>query len=434
MRYRFRDIPDLLDSQPGRRHLMTAVSLRLWPLARLFATLWRRTVIRRTRLTVVIGSLGKTTTTRAIRVAFGLAPEPRPSNSLTALAVGVLAIRPRTRRAVFEVGIDGPGPMRKYASMMRPDVVVVMSVASEHGRTFGSLENTAREKARMVEALSPNGTAVLNADDPRVAAMRELTRGRVLTFGFGPGAYVRATSAELNWPHGTRVTLEVGGVQRTLETRLVSQTMVYPILAAIAVAVAEKLPLEPVFDALTQLESTPMRMDVRQLASGAILIRDEFKAPLESIERAFELLERAPAERRIAFIGDVSEPPRQQGELYRELGGRLAGFCDELVIASRMYRSYLTGAGRAGMARKAISDVSADPLAAARALRDRLQPGDVVLVKGRDSQRFERISLVLMGEEVRCELRRCRALDRCSACAMRTRGWDGVRGQELLWG
>jgi UDP-N-acetylmuramyl pentapeptide synthase len=114
------------------------------------------------------------------------------------------------------------------------------------------------------------------------------------------------------------------------------------------------------------------------------------------------------------------------------LGARLAEICTEAFIVSSYYGRCASGAHRAGMARETLINADKEPLAAARALRDRLQTGDVVLVKGRNTQRLERVSLILTGNPVRCTLRRCRAVSRCAECPMLERGWDGVRARELL--
>ncbi|MGZ4462960.1 MAG: Mur ligase family protein [Gaiellaceae bacterium] len=428
-RYSLGDIPALLRTAPGRAHIHNALRLRLWPLLRLLAAAHRRTFARRACMVVVVGSLGKTTTTRAALAALGKPAELPDKNALAFLARSVFRIRPGARQVVLEAGIDRKGLMAGYASMLRPDVVVVTSVASEHNRSLGDLATTRAEKGVMVQALPPDGVAILNGDDPNVLSMRELTRARVVTFGFGPDNDVRASDLELDWPFGMRLTVHAQDWARRLHVRLLGRHMAYPVLAATAVAIAEGASIEASLGAIERLAPTPLRLQPLRLPSGAYLLRDEYKSALETVHAAFDLLSEIPATRRFAVMGDISEPPGSQGPLYRELGARLAAMGAHAVIVSSLFQAYSIGARRAGMPSERLIDAGTDPLAAARLLADRLGPGDVVLVKGRDTQRLERVSLALMGRPVRCAIPHCRALARCEACPMLERGWDGVRGR-----
>ncbi|MEP6996586.1 MAG: Mur ligase family protein [Betaproteobacteria bacterium] len=255
MRYRLKDIPAMLGTPAGRRQVADGVAYRLWPAASRLARLYRCTIARRTRVVAVVGSFGKSTTTRAIAAAVA-APEAKSTtaNAWTAVAQAVLRIRPSQRHAVIEVGIGGPGQMEPYARLLRPDLTVVTSIGSEHHETLGSLDVTRAEKARMVSAMSTSGIAVLNGDDPNVLWMTAQAPGRVIAFGFGAGCDVRAEHIRLDWPHGTRFRLDAFGQQRELAVRLIGRQMIYPVLAAIAVALAEGVALD---DALSRIRPLP---------------------------------------------------------------------------------------------------------------------------------------------------------------------------------
>jgi UDP-N-acetylmuramoyl-tripeptide--D-alanyl-D-alanine ligase len=134
--------------------------------------------------------------------------------------------------------------MSLYPPILRPDVVVVTTIGSEHHRGLGTLDETAQEKARMLRDLSRSGIAVLNADDPRVHAMASLTAARVVTYGFAAGSDVRAVERSLDWPHGSRLAVEVGGETHVLRLRLIGRVAMYPALAALAVAWTEGYPPE----------------------------------------------------------------------------------------------------------------------------------------------------------------------------------------------
>jgi len=413
----------------GRRKIRQFLWHSTWPLMMLVTGAYRRTVARKCRLVAVVGSFGKTTTTRAVAAALGEGVRASfGGNAWNNIATAVLGLRPDDRKAVMEVGIDRAGVMARYARAIRPDVAVVTCVGSEHNRSLGTLEVTRFEKSRMVHGLPPEGTAVLNGDDVNVFWMAGQTNARVITCGLGESNDVRASQVTLDWPVGTRFRLHADGRWWDVRIRLLGRHMVRPILAAVAVALAEGLPLEEVLPRLEALPPTPGRMQPVELPGGAFLLRDDFKGALETMEAALDTLAEVPAERRVVVFGDVSEPPGSQGPIYRALGGHIAEVASHAVILGSGFKRYAAGAKRAGMNRSAFFDARRSVLKAADHLRAVLQPGDVALLKGRDTQRLGRIALALQGRPVRCDIGFCqvKAL-RCERCPMLEKGWGDRR-------
>ncbi len=366
-----------------------------------------------------MGSFGKTTTTAAVAAALGQPRSRHPrENGWSNVALAVLGIGARQRYAVIEIGIDGRGQMAQYATMMRPDVVVVTSIGSEHHRSLGSLDETRDEKAQILRGLRSDGLAVLNGDDPRVRAMAAFTTGRVLTFGFEAGNDVRATEVSLDWPHGTRLQLQIGGETRTLRVRLLGRVMMYPVLAAATVAWAEARSWQAAAAALESVPPQPGRMQPVRLANGAWLIRDDFKSALETIDAALDVLAEVPG-RRIVVLGDISEPTGSQGPHYRRVGSRLATIAARVVIVGGSFQQYASGAARAGLPRSALIDAGRSARQAAASVLGDLGPADVVLVKGRDTQRLDRVALALQGRTIRCDIDFCNiGSTRCETCPM----------------
>jgi UDP-N-acetylmuramoyl-tripeptide--D-alanyl-D-alanine ligase len=341
------------------------------------------------------------------------------------LALALLRIRPGQRRGVVEVGISHAGEMAPYARMLRPDVAVVTSVGSEHHRALGGLQAIRAEKSHIVRVLGTAGTAVLNGDDPNVRWMREHTRARVTTFGFDETNDVRASDPVLDWPHGTRFRLHTREGMREVRSRLLGRPGVYAILAAVAVALTEGVALDRAIAALEALEPTPGRLQPVVLASGAVLLRDDFKSPEETILAALDVLAEISATRRIVVLGEVAEQVGSRRDVYRRLGERVALVASRAIFVTEhgRFRDYWAGARRAGFRRDAVLDAGLRARAAVEALRDDLGPGDVVLIKGRVSQRLARVALALMGRDVRCELTSCEAEITCDRCPMLERGW-----------
>lgn len=175
--------------------------------------------------------------------------------------------------------------------------------------------------------------------------------------------------------------------------------------------------------ALERLPSVPGRLQLIALPNGAWLIRDDYKSPLETIDAALDVLAEVPG-RRIAVLGDITEPVGSQGPHYRRLGNRLASIASRVVVVGRSYQFYASGATKAGMARSAVINAGNSVRQAAQAVAANLKPGDVVLVKGRGTQKLDRISLALQGRTVGCELEFCNIRSpRCESCPMLEDGW-----------
>lgn len=415
-----RDVPRLATTADGRWEIGRGLAYRLWPLLRPMAVGWRQGVLRRTGLATVVGSLGKTTTVRCIAAALG-EPEPLlPFNQFGLLALNLLAIRPGRKRAVLEVGINGPGEMAAYAQLCRPDVVVVTSIASDHIKHTGSLETTAWEKSRMLAGLRPGGTAVLNGDDPRVLAM-QIPGRPAITFGFGEHR-VRCLRAELDWPRGTRLTIDVDGERVSLSSRLLGKVMVYPMLAALAVAKTMGVDVHAAAQRLQKVTPTPGRLNPVLLSSGAVVLRDDHKASAESFACAFDLLAEIPAQRRLALLGDIHEPWGDESSLHRGLALPLAKACDGVLLVGEHAQRWLPALLAGGMPRDKIFCGLRTLNDATARLQQELRPGDVVLIKGRQEERLQRVALALEGRPVTCSLRTCASVNlTCDRCGGRGR-------------
>ena len=265
---------------------------------------------------------------------------------------------------------------------------------------------------------------MLNRDDPHVMAMAAETRGRVVTFGCDPTADVRASDVRIDWPHGTRLVLHLAGISREVRLRLIGQVMVYPFLAAVAVAWVEGRRLDRAVADLEALLPQRGRLQLEPLPGGAWLLRDDLKSSLETIDAALDTLAEIPA-RRIVVLGSIMEPPGSQRPIYRRLGERIARIADRAILLGSMTRAYTTGAVAAGMPRAAVVEAKHGIRAAWEAVRADLQAGDVVLIKGRPTERLERIGLALQGRLVRCEIDFCNLrLTRCDTCPKLATGWS----------
>lgn len=431
MRYKLRDIPYLLHTPIGRSQFLSGVYYRCWPLLSRAARLYRRTLVRKPRIVAVVGSFGKTTTACAVATALGMQISPSIElNEWSYVAGKILALRPWDRHEVIEIGIDGRGQMGSFARMIRPDITVVTAIGSDHCRSLGSLELTRTEKAEMVRVLPESGFAILNGDDPNVLWMRKCSRARVITFGMDAGNDVHASDIRLEWPYGTRFRLHVDGTTYDLRVRLLGKHMLYSILAAASVALAEGFPLEQIFLALEALPPTPGRMELIRLESGVFILRDDYKASLETFHAALDVLGEIPARKRVVVLGEVTDAHGSRGPTYRRIGERLAQVASRAVFlcTGKSFQCYAAGAARAGVPREALINAHKSISEAIEAVKQDVEPGDVVFIKGRSTQRLDRVTLGLVGRKVRCDINFCNAMPiRCWDCPMLERGWEGLR-------
>jgi UDP-N-acetylmuramoyl-tripeptide--D-alanyl-D-alanine ligase len=351
----------------------------------------------------ITGSNGKTTTKEMCAAILATAgPCLRTLGNLNnqyGLPLTLLRRSPEDRFAVVEIGMNHRGEIAPLAAIARPDVALVTNVGSAHIEHLGSRDEIAREKGDLLAALAPDGSGVIPADDDYADALAERVRGRVLRFGRGAGADIRAERPveeaagfrfELATPEG-RTTVRVAGL---------GETAVSNALAAAAAALAAGATLEQVALGLADYRPVAGRLERRALPGGAVLIDDSYNANPQSMEVALRMLASCPAEgRRIAVLGDMGELGHSSDKAHRE-AGRLAaqlGIHWLLALGEQAER-VASGAREAGMS-ASRTHVGASHEDVAERLRGELAAGDWVLVKGSRSMRMERIAELLGARE-----------------------------------
>jgi len=411
-----------LRTPAGRAKLLYDACARASGLVWRLAIAYRRTLIRHVRLAVIVGSFGKTTTTRATAVALGQRdPGHAGMNNAPAVAARLLGIRPWMRHAVIEVGIDRKGQMKRLARRLRPDIAIVTCVGSEHLSSLGTLETTRSEKAEMAAAVPSSGLVVLNGDDPNVMWMSKVARAPVITYGLLEGNDVRATDVEDDGFAGIRFRVHVGGGVHDTHSRFLGRHMIHSCLAALATAHAEGLDIERAMAALERLGPTYNRLQPIPLpAAGAWIVLDAYKGALETIDAALDTVSRLPARRKVVVIGDVEEPPGSQGPIYKTLGERLAEVADIVVFIGGRTNFGRLKAGMipGGLPRESVHNLRNLPQAIADFLASELRQDDLVLIKGRSTQHLERVALLLCGKEVTCKAQVCPWRHDCATCPL----------------
>jgi UDP-N-acetylmuramoyl-tripeptide--D-alanyl-D-alanine ligase len=360
-----------LTSQPPRAG--TAIEVADTAVALMTLAAWAR---RRLDVPVVgiTGSVGKTSTKdltaaalSATRVTFA---NERSFNNEQGLPVTILGAPDDVRVLVVEMGMRGFGEIARLCAVAEPTIGVVTSVAGAHTERVGGIEGVALAKRELVEALPAAGTAVLNADDQRVAAMAEHTVASVVTYG--AAGDVRISGLELDAM--ARPSFRVDSPWGAADVRLAVSGVHMAANAAAALAVAGVVEgsIDAAAAALATAAVSAMRMEVRRAASGAIVVNDAYNANPDSMRAALEALAGIAAGRRVAILGPMAELD-DPGTGHRVVADIARSLGIELIA---------TGTTLYGV------DPADDALAALGALGE----GDAVLVKASRVAGLERLA------------------------------------------
>ena len=276
----------------------------------------------------ITGSNGKTTTKNFLaRILADEGETVAPINSYNnevGAPVTMLRVTYDTRFLVSEFGADAPGSIARLAGLVEPDIAVVLMVGMAHAGGFGGIEATAKAKSELVAAARPEGTAVLNIDDSRVAAMGELARSRgmqVVSFGQSTAADVQAHDLEVT-ASGTSCIIEAAGQSLPLRLRVLGAHHIGNALAAIAAAGVLGVSAS---DAIARLETVEIaeRWRMQPMGSDRVrIINDAYNASPDSMSAALRTLAQitGPGERTVAVLGAMSELGETAGEEHDRIG------------------------------------------------------------------------------------------------------------------
>ncbi|MGB9378133.1 MAG: UDP-N-acetylmuramoyl-tripeptide--D-alanyl-D-alanine ligase [Mycobacteriales bacterium] len=353
----------------------------------------------------ITGSSGKTSTKDLVAQLLGrlgttVAP-PGSYNNELGHPYTVLLAGTDTRYLVLEYSARGIGHIAALCRVARPDIAVVLNVGTAHIGEFGSAEVIARAKAELVQPLDADSVAVLNIDDPRVAAMAASTQARVVFTGSSDSADVRAEDVRLDAHGRPSYTLVTAGGRAKVQLPLYGRHHVANSLSAAAVAIELGMPVADVAGALATV-GTPSRwrMEVSERPDGVTVINDAYNANPDSMRAALEALLAIGRGRRtwavlgqMAELGDRARAEHEAlGRLVNDLGiDRLVAVGDE---ASHVH----AGAELEGSRRMESVNVP-DIEGALQVLREEVGPGDVVLVKASRAVGLERVALALLADE-----------------------------------
>jgi len=336
------------------------------------------------RVIGVTGSVGKTTVKDLIAgvlsTTFCTSSSQKSFNNEIGVPLTLANATDDAEAVVVEMGARGKGHIHHLCEIARPTIGVVTRVGLAHTQYFGSIEGVAAAKAELVESIPSSGTAVLNADDPLVLAMRDGTKGHVILYGTSAQADVTARNVVLD--HLARPSFRLLTPVGTADVKLalLGAHQVSNALATAAAALAAGVPFAVIASGLATVTSPEWRMSLHTPREGVIVVDDTYNANPTSARAALETLAAIEGSRRIAVLGEMAELGPTSASRHQTIA-KLAAVLGIEVIA---YRTESYGIEAVG--------TSED-------LLERILPfraGDVILVKGSRAAGLEAVVGMLL--------------------------------------
>jgi UDP-N-acetylmuramoyl-tripeptide--D-alanyl-D-alanine ligase len=311
---------------------------------------------------------------------------------------------------VLEVGADRPGDIKKISQWLSPDVVVVtkFSKVPVHIEYFKSKEEVVAEKGNLVDALKHDGILILNSDDEDVFAFKNKTQNKIITYGMMGDAEVRATnysiyySEESGEPFGVHFKVEYAG--NCLPVKIIGtlgMNNIYSCLGALAVGINLGLNLVEAIENLANYIPSKARMNVIKGIKRSTIIDDTYNSSPVALTSALETLRSLKTKhRRIAILGDMMELGKHTSDAHREAGVLAATACDILVTVGLRSRALAESAIDSGLDEDSVLQFD-NSVEAGKYIKEIIKEGDIILVKGSQSTRMEKVVYEIMAEPER---------------------------------
>lgn len=310
---------------------------------------------------------------------------------------------------VLEYAVDRPGDMKYLLDIARPHIGVFTAMGDipVHVEFFAGPEAVMREKGKMIAQLPATGFAILNADDPLVMQMKSQTRAKVITFGFEDRADTHIANFTNRFDGksgGISCKLSYGGSTVPVRIdRALGKSQAYSIAAAASVGLIFGMNLIKIAEALSDYEAPAGRLKFIQGVRESFLIDDTYNASPAAMEAALETLRSLNAKRKIAVLGDMLEIGKYTLEAHEAIGSSLKKRGIDILITVGLRGKLIAEAAlRTGFPAKDIASfMNVDE--AGRFLQSRIQKGDLILVKGSQGVRLEKVVKEVMAEPMRAE-------------------------------
>jgi len=343
------------------------------------------------KVIAITGSNGKTSTKDFVAATlarkFRVTKTEANFNNHVGLPQTMLAANRDDEIAVWEIGMNHPGEIAALAKLAAPDVAIITNVGIAHIEFMGSREAIAEEKGALAEAVTANGTLILNAEDAFSDAIAKRTRAKIVLAGIENGS-VRATDISQH-STGSEFTILEGAHRCRAQLPVPGIHMVQNAMLAVAAGRVFGLSLEECAVGLASTPLTKARLQIREI-DGIQFIDDSYNANPDSMKAALRTLVELDADgRRIAVLGEMGELGAESESGHREVGEAAAALrIDELIAVGAVGAIIARAAEKAGLEKSVAVN---SPQEAAELLEKNATAGDLILIKGSRAARMERV-------------------------------------------
>jgi len=316
---------------------------------------------------------------------------------------------------VLEMGVDRPGDMKYLMGIAKGDIGIVTLISHSHEEFFEDVKEIQKEKGLLVENLKPGGWAILNFDDELTRELAGKSKVKVLSYGFKEGAMLRAQELVFSFEKtkdiknllGISFKLNYNGsFVPVLLPQVIGYNSIYAALVAAAVGATMEMNLVEISKAMREFDSPNGRMNLIDGIKHTLIIDDTYNSSPISVMSALDIVSKIPiakGARRFAVLGDMLELGKYSEEGHREVGRYAAkARVDKLITVGERARDIARSAEEAGMARDNIFEYT-DVAEAGRFIQQRIEQGDLILVKGSQGMRLEKIVKEIMAEPLRAK-------------------------------
>lgn len=336
---------------------------------------------------------------------------------------------------VLEMGADRPGDIKYLTDFIKCKVAVVTDISGSHLEYFKTIDKVAREKWSLIENMNEKGTAVINVDNPKILKLKNQQKKeeiQFLTFGFSEEADIRAAEVLYNYAEENNASKkEIKGISfklsykgATIPVRLnniLARHNIYAALAGIAVGLGFKLNLVEIAAALENFSLPSGRMNLIAGIKNTFIIDDTYNASLISTVAALEVLKEIQAERKIVVLGDMLELGKNEEMGHRDVAKKFLEINGNIFLAvGERMQIAADELEKRGFDKNNIY-VFSNPMEAGKKLQEIMREGDLILIKGSQSMRMEKIVEEIMAEPQNAASLLCR-----QSIAWKNKPWEKV--------
>lgn len=299
--------------------------------ARHFAKLFPRSIF-----VGITGSVSKTSTTIC---CLSVLSEKYPTiatdinlDSIFNIPITLLKTRPKIKKVILEMGVEYPGEMDFYLSLVRPATAIITKISYAHSEFLGNIDQILKEKAPLVTQLPKTGYAILNFDDPYTRRLAKETEAHVIFFGTDPkNCHIWASKIRLE-DGITKFELNYGVERVEISFKFLGRHMVYPALAAAALGISCDINLIQIKKGLEKVQTVPHRLQLLEGINGFNVIDDTHNSSPAAVEEALNVLNELPAKKRIAILGEMKELGKYSENLHRSIAQEIYKNKIDLVL------------------------------------------------------------------------------------------------------